>query len=346
MVDQEKMKEIRRGLLKFKLDLLKYEPLYGNLLMRMEILEDYGVRWASMDGIRIFYNPDYFAFLTEAERNYVLMHELFHIFYFHWEDQKGRDPWIWNIACDYAMKEDLHWRELDLSKVRVIMTPPKEYAYLQEKYDGKSEEFYYRALQDENRGKLFSSLTAYGMPVRDVPDDLERSGELTARERETIKDRLRELLLEVTERRGDVKKYLSSNMRSLLDQGVLVRKVCREEEAALMSAAEQFLDGTGEAPEEPSEAMKLIEALANKVSYLCQEKDYNELTPEQAEETERVIFSMFRMGKPEFTILGFQKLLEMNRIVVKRLFYEKDHPEADRFVREYFGVVRVDDLII
>lgn len=281
MADLEKKREIRQGLLRFKLDLLKYEPLYGNLLMRMEIRANEMVQTAATDGVRIFYNPDYFAALSEAERNYVLMHELFHVLYVHWDHQEGKDPRIWNVASDKAMKEDLHWRMLDLSRKRITMTPPKEYAH--------------------------------DIPIRHVPDDLEMTRKMTPQKRKEIKEELRKLVREVLMRCSAEKMRLPQVFREFLDQGITILPVSREEEAMM-----------------------------DQLSFLREVRDVSGLSPEQRMLAEKAIFSTFRLGKPEQVILGLQKLLDVNRVVVKTLLLEKDDPEADRFVQENFYALRGD----
>ena len=313
MADLEKKREIWQGLFRFKLDLLKYEPLYGNLLMRMEIRANEMVRTAATDGVRIFYNPDYFAALTEAERNYVLLHELFHVLYMHWDNQEGKDSRIWNIACDYAMKEDLHWRQLDLSGTRITMTPPKEYAYMCEEYDGESEEVYYNAFLKENRSRLFMPLTAYGIPIDHVPDDLEMTRKMTEQKRREVKEELRRLVQDVLMRCSDEKMRLPKVFREFLEQGVTIMSISREEEA-----------------------------MTDQIYFLREARGVEDLSPEQRMMAEKAIFSLFRLEKPEQVILGLQKLLDVNRVVVKTLFLEKDDPEADRFVRENFYALRGD----
>ena len=313
MADLKKKQEIRQGLLRFKLDLLKYEPIYGNLLMRMEVRANEIVQTAATDGVRIFYNPDYFAGLTEAERNYVLMHELFHVLYMHWDDQEGKDPRIWNVACDYAMKEDLHWRMLDLSRTRITMTPPKEFAYMREKYDGKTEEVYYRALLKENLGRFFMPLTAYNVPIEHVPNDLELTRKMTPQKRAEVKKELRKLVREVLMRSSAEKMRLPMVFREFLDQDVTIMPLSREEEA-----------------------------LADQVSFLHEVQAVSDLSPEQRMTAENAIFSTFRLEKPEQVILGLQKLLDLNRVVVKTLLLEKDDPEVDRFVQDNFYALRGD----
>ena len=312
MADLEKKREIWQGLFRFKLDLLKYEPLYGNLLMRMEIRANEMVQTAATDGVRIFYNPDYFAALTEAERNYVLMHELFHVLYMHWDNQEGKDPRIWNIACDYAMKEDLHWLQLDLSKTRITMAPPKEYAYMREEYDGESEEVYYNAFLKENSGRMFRALTAYDVPIEHVPNDLEMARNETAQKRGEIKEELRKLVHEVLRRCDEEKMRLPKVFREFLDRGMTTTYVSKEKDPM------------------------------DQIPFLREVRDVRELSPQQRRMAEDAIFSTFRLEKPEQVILGLQRLLDVNRVVVKTLLLEKEDPKADHFVQENFYALRGD----
>ena len=56
--------EIRRGLQRFKMDMMQEMPFYGDILMRVEIREDKNVETAQTNGRRIIYNPDFFAQLN------------------------------------------------------------------------------------------------------------------------------------------------------------------------------------------------------------------------------------------------------------------------------------------
>ena len=86
-------------------------------------------------------------------------------------------------------------------------------------------------------------------------------------------------------------------------------------------------------PSDPSEISILINVLVDKVSFLDMAFDVDDLSDEQKKEAEEVIRAMFDLPEAEYTIVGLRDLLELNRIVVKRLFYYIDDPVIVDFVR-------------
>ena len=86
-------------------------PLLGSLAAAFKIVEDpavclsLGVSVAAVSpGHReIYVNPA--AGLTEAELRFVMAHEFLHVGLAHGERRQGRDPYLWNVACDFAIND-------------------------------------------------------------------------------------------------------------------------------------------------------------------------------------------------------------------------------------------------
>lgn len=84
-------------------------PLLGALASSFEIVEDalvcsrLDVSIAAVDerSKEIFVNPA--AGLGEQEARFVLAHELLHVGLRHASRRRGRDPYLWNVACDYVI---------------------------------------------------------------------------------------------------------------------------------------------------------------------------------------------------------------------------------------------------
>ena len=84
-------------------------PLLGGLAAAFRLVERADV--AAANGIRIaaispvaaelYVNPD--AGLSAGERRFVIAHELLHAGLRHDTRSGGRDPWLWNLACDYVI---------------------------------------------------------------------------------------------------------------------------------------------------------------------------------------------------------------------------------------------------
>jgi predicted metal-dependent peptidase len=84
-------------------------PLLGALAANFEIIEDplicqrLDISVAAVDAQskQIFINPA--AGLDEKECRFVMAHELLHVGLRHDTRRQGRDPYFWNVACDYVI---------------------------------------------------------------------------------------------------------------------------------------------------------------------------------------------------------------------------------------------------
>lgn len=101
-------------------------PLLGALAASFEIIEDVKacralqIRIAAVDASqkRIYFNPPAYQWSMdgnyhmpenrlrdEAEVRFVMAHELLHVALRHHARQQGRDPYLWNVACDYVIND-------------------------------------------------------------------------------------------------------------------------------------------------------------------------------------------------------------------------------------------------
>ncbi len=84
-------------------------PLLGALCSTFEIIEDAAVcarlriSVAAVDPVtrELYMNPQ--AGLSEEECRFVMAHELLHVGLRHGARRCGRDPYLWNVACDYII---------------------------------------------------------------------------------------------------------------------------------------------------------------------------------------------------------------------------------------------------
>lgn len=79
-------------------------PFFIELMYSMKYVEgeQYGAT-AATDGTTIYANPKYFADKQEDFKLFVLLHEFMHVAMLHPWRRNGRNPYIWNLACDYAI---------------------------------------------------------------------------------------------------------------------------------------------------------------------------------------------------------------------------------------------------
>jgi predicted metal-dependent peptidase len=84
-------------------------PLLASLAAAFEIVEDaaicdrFDIRIAAVDAEarRVYINPR-FAW-TPQKMRFVMAHELLHVGLSHHTRRQGRDPYLWNVACDYVI---------------------------------------------------------------------------------------------------------------------------------------------------------------------------------------------------------------------------------------------------
>ncbi len=122
---------------------LSHYPLLGGLAAGFSVVEDYQVcqkleiQVAAVDvGKAVIYlNPA--ASLEQEERKFVLAHEYLHAGLRHDSRGRGRDPLLWNIACDFVINGWL--KEMEVGVM------PQSALYAKE-YEGLSAESIYDSL--------------------------------------------------------------------------------------------------------------------------------------------------------------------------------------------------------
>lgn len=125
---------------KTRAKLLLKQPFYGVLLSMADITRTTEVPTMATDGVKIFYNPEFVAKLSDAECNGVMLHEISHCIYLHCTPKRrlNRDRQRWNVACDYAIN-------LEISSMGQQYELPKG-VLLDKKYENMNAEMIYDSL--------------------------------------------------------------------------------------------------------------------------------------------------------------------------------------------------------
>ena len=97
-------------------------------------------------------------------------------------------------------------------------------------------------------------------------------------------------------------------------------------------SVQDLLSGKGKAPDQPEELALLVDRLSHEVDFL-QQAEPGSLTDSQRERLTQVIEALVRLPRAEYALLGFKKLLEMNREAVRSAFTAMDSPAVNNFVR-------------
>jgi len=141
--------------------LIDHYPLLGALAASFDIVEDlrqcqqYDIRVAAIDvgARRIWINPA--AGLSNDECLFVFAHELLHAGLNHSSRRRGRDPLLWNIACDFVING---W----LLEMRVGSAPHIGMLHDSAFSGNSSEEVYDVLAQDIRRARKLATLRGTG----------------------------------------------------------------------------------------------------------------------------------------------------------------------------------------
>ena len=125
---------------KARTTLLLDHPFFGSLLFRLKGHESRSIKTMATDGISLHWNPDFVETLNAATLAGTLAHEVMHPALHHHARRCGRDPKLWNMACDYAINPLLVDAGLSLP----------EGILLDDRFRGMSAEQIYNLLETES----------------------------------------------------------------------------------------------------------------------------------------------------------------------------------------------------
>lgn len=80
---------------------------FGSVMCSLDFIWDRSIPSACTDGVRMWFNPDFFMGLEPKSQSTVLKHELWHVARLHMLRLGTRDPRVWNWACDIRNNNDL-----------------------------------------------------------------------------------------------------------------------------------------------------------------------------------------------------------------------------------------------
>jgi predicted metal-dependent peptidase len=137
-------------------------PLLGALASAFKIIEDaricqrLQVTIAAVDSEsrEIYINPA--AGLTDEEIRFVMGHELLHVGLRHESRVQGRDPYLWNVACDYVVNGWLH-------EMQIGCMPPQGLLHDQSLKGLSAETIYDRIVTDMRRYRKLATLRGVGL---------------------------------------------------------------------------------------------------------------------------------------------------------------------------------------
>ena len=90
--------------------LIVSQPFFGTLALHLtpvEVNDPARVNTMAVDGVNLYYHPQFVLGLSEEELVGVIGHEVHHCAYSHFSRRGHRDPRKWNIAGDFRINDDL-----------------------------------------------------------------------------------------------------------------------------------------------------------------------------------------------------------------------------------------------
>ncbi|MFV0357775.1 MAG: DUF2201 family putative metallopeptidase [Bacteroides thetaiotaomicron] len=134
----------------------------GSLMCQLgDIIWDESIPTVQVDGEHMWWNPHWFLGMQEECRKTVLLHELWHVGRLHGIRGEGKDPDIWNQACDYVINNTLDKEGYSFAGLNGL---------IDHKYDNMSEEEVYELLIKGNKPKM--PIVGIGRDLRKPADPI------------------------------------------------------------------------------------------------------------------------------------------------------------------------------
>ena len=106
-LSEDKIKGYIKRLLLSRMRILCNHGFYGLLLMHMIYAVSEEVETAYTDGVRITFGTEFLGSLTDAELDFVMMHEILHVVLQHCICGDVEDPEAYNIAADIVVNSNI-----------------------------------------------------------------------------------------------------------------------------------------------------------------------------------------------------------------------------------------------
>ncbi len=96
-------KDVADQLTRARTQLILDHTFFGQLALRLPLVEKPGIPTAAVDGRHIYYNPDFMAKHSAAQTKTILAHEVMHCVFDHIGRRNDRNHRKWNQAGDYVI---------------------------------------------------------------------------------------------------------------------------------------------------------------------------------------------------------------------------------------------------
>lgn len=210
-----------------RVGLLLRHPFFGNMATRLQIKE--AEEWcgtAATDGRAIYFNRKFFEKLSVKHVEFVIAHEIMHNVFDHMTRREGRNPKIFNIACDYAVNGQLVRDRIGDHNI------PDIKIFHEQKHYGKSAEQIYDEIFDEMDeqelealGQLLDEHVDWGENGKDGQP------QYTKEELKQIRDEMREAVMQAAQAAGagNVPASIQRMIKELTEPKMNWREILRQQ---------------------------------------------------------------------------------------------------------------------
>ena len=142
-------------IMRARTNLLVSNGFFGFLALHLNLVEateknglEKRIRTMAVDGINLYYSPDFTLKLNERECEGVIAHEVMHCCFQHFARRGYRDGTKWNIATDHVINLDLLEAGFTLPDLKRIFNNPESGICADPQYKGMTAETIYDLLPE------------------------------------------------------------------------------------------------------------------------------------------------------------------------------------------------------
>lgn len=107
IIDNHTVKLCSQKILKARMRILNKQGFYGMLLMHISFNIMPECSSISTDGEKIYFKPEYIMGLTNAELDFMLLHQVLHIVLSHCARREGKQRDVFDLACDIVVNSNI-----------------------------------------------------------------------------------------------------------------------------------------------------------------------------------------------------------------------------------------------
>lgn len=217
--DQALKRKMRKVLEEDRALMMTAQPFTAMLAMQLNLIPvvDSRLPTAGTDGKAIFFNARFMAGRSTVDRRFILAHEVWHCALGHFRRQLGRNPALWNQACDYEVN---HLLSAELGHC------PQDALWDRRFQEFSAEETYARllnGLEQAQKGQKVLDTHDLEQALSQVTDDVTLDPDFNpetpanGQEEQALSEAWRQRLIAVAQQRDRIPGNLPGHLRRIVD---------------------------------------------------------------------------------------------------------------------------------